>query len=155
MCPGNNRQDEEILIEYCAGTLEQTQAAAFERHFAECGDCARLVAGQRSVFALLDGWEPADISADFDHRLYARIAQENAEPAWLRWLNSLWKPALVTATAGAALAVMFMVQAPPAGRPHAADPSQHVRMETLDIDQVETALEDLELLTPSAETATL
>ena len=93
---------------------------------------------QRALWHTLDQWTPAEISPDFDARLYARIEREEAVPLWKRWLAWGWRPALVTAVAAAAIVIGLFVHQP-------QPPS---RTDTVDIDQVEHALEDLDLLTP-------
>jgi anti-sigma factor RsiW len=138
MCPTKDKQNAKILLEYCAGTLDPDRALDFEKHAAECAGCGREVASQRALWQTLDQWTPAEISPDFDARLYARIAREDAAPLWKKWLVWGWKPALVTAAAGAAILIgLFMRQPQP--------PS---RTDTVDIEQVEHVLEDLDMLTP-------
>jgi anti-sigma factor RsiW len=138
MCPTRDKQSAEILLGYCAGTLDPDRVSEFEKHAAECAECGRQVASQRALWRTLDQWTPADISPDFDARLYARIAREEAAPLWKKWLVWGWKPALVTAAAGAAIVIGLFV--------HQSQPPS--RTDTVDIDQVEHALEDLDLLTP-------
>jgi anti-sigma factor RsiW len=138
MCPTKEKQSAEILLEYCAGTLDPDRALEFEKHAAECAECGRQVASQRALWQTLDQWTPAEISPDFDARLYARIAREEAAPLWKKWFVRGWKPALVTAAAGAAIVIGLFVRQP-------QPPS---RTDMVDIDQVEHALEDLDMLTP-------
>ena len=76
-----------MAIDYCAGSLEPAQAAEFEHHLSECGDCTRVVAAQREVWESLGQLNVPEVSQDFDARLYARIAQEEAAPAWRKWLE--------------------------------------------------------------------
>ena len=138
MCPTRDKRSAEILLEYCAGTLDPDRTLEFEKHAAECAECGRQVASQRALWETLDQWTPAEISPDFDARLYARIAREEAAPRWRRWFTWGWKPALVTAGAGAAIVIGLFVRQP-------QPPS---RTDIVDIDQVEHALEDLDMLTP-------
>jgi anti-sigma factor RsiW len=138
MCPTRDKQSAEILLEYCAGTLDPDRASEFEKHAAECAECGRQVASQRALWQTLDQWTPAEISPDFDARLYARIAREEAVRPWKRWFAWGWKPALITVAAGAAIVIGLFVRQP-------QPPS---RTDTVDIDQVEHALEDLDMLTP-------
>jgi anti-sigma factor RsiW len=137
-CPTTNKQSTEILLEYCAGTLDPDRTLEFEKHAAECAECGRQVASQRALWQTLDQWTPAEISPDFDARLYARIAREEAAPLWKKWFVRGWKPALVTAVAGAAIVIALFVR----------QPQPPLRTDTVDIDQVEHALEDLDMLTP-------
>jgi len=137
MCPTKDTQNAKILLEYCAGTLDPDRALEFEKHSAECAECGRQVASQRALWQTLDQWTPAEISPDFDARLYARIAREDAAPLWKKWLVWGWKPALVTAAGAAILIGLFMRQPQPPSRTY-----------TVDIEQVEHVLEDLDRLTP-------
>jgi anti-sigma factor RsiW len=147
-----------MAINYCAGSLEPTQAAEFERHLSECGDCTRIVAAQREVWESLGQLNVPEVSNDFDARLYARIAQEEAAPAWRKWLNrilkpatpvAIWKPALSMAALCAMLAVGLMLRSP---QPPLANTVQTVQMEAphVDIEQVANALDELDLLMPAA-----
>jgi hypothetical protein len=135
------------LLEYAAGGLDAAGREAVERHIGECGPCRDLVADQRGVWAALDGWEAPPVSVDFDRRLYARIARE--ESWWDRILR-LFSPVLmrrglpVAAAAGLAL-VAILVMSHPAPVPPA--PLAKVQQaEPLRPDQVETALQDMEML---------
>jgi anti-sigma factor RsiW len=138
MCPTKDKQNAKILLEYCAGTLDPDRALEFEKHAAECAGCGREVASQQALWQTLDQWTPAEISPDFDARLYARIAREDAAPPWKKWLVWGWKPALLTAAAAAAILIGLFVHQP-------QPPS---RTDTVDIEQVEHVLEDLDMLTP-------
>ena len=137
LCPSRDRSNAGIPLEYCAGTLDPDQAAEFEKHAAGCAECGRLVAEQRALWQVLDEWSPAEISTDFDARLYARIEREQAASPWRQWFVWAWKPALLTAAACGVLAVGLWVRQTPPARP-----------ETVDVEQVEHALEDLDMLTP-------
>lgn len=142
----------EIVIDYCAGTLESRERADFERHLADCAECSRVVASQREVWETLDGWTAPAVSANFDARLYSKIARENEAPAWVRWMRRIlrppvpiaaWKPAVSLAAACAVLAAGLMVRAPQVDQ-HAPQ----IRSERVDIDQVQTALDDIDVLMP-------
>lgn len=155
VCSLQNKKGEQILLDYCAHTLEPAQAIEFEKHMESCADCRRVVEAQSEVWQLLDRWRPAPLPADFDARLYARIAQEAATPVWRQWLRrmfqpavpvSIWKPAVPIAAACALLVFGFLVRTPVV-----TEPSQHIRAEKVDIEQVETTLEDLDLLTPASQ----
>ncbi len=51
----------------------------------ECAECRRLVEAQRTVFSALDQWAAPEVSADFDKKLYARIAADKPS-FWQRFL---------------------------------------------------------------------
>lgn len=155
-CPTKRNEDAEILLDYCAQTLSPEQSAEFEIHLQQCADCSRLVEAQREVWGSLDAWTPEPVSGDFDARLYARIAREQAAPAWLTWLRRifhppvpypLWKSAVPLAAACAVLAAGLAVRMPDATT--AAQPQ--LRADKVDIEQVEQTLEDFDILTPAAQ----
>jgi anti-sigma factor RsiW len=144
-CLKNNKEGADILIEYLAGTLDPARQAALERHAAECPECRGLL----GVWTTLDEFKAPEVSPDFDARLYARIAAEKSAPWWRRLLwpagpIAWWKPAIPVA-ACAALAVALIVRGP-AGGP--ADGNKQAKVEPVSMEQVEQALEDLELLAP-------
>jgi anti-sigma factor RsiW len=140
----------EILLNYSAGALDAARAAEVARHVEACADCRRVV----EVWQTLDHWTPPAVSRDFDTRLYARIAEENAAPVWRRWALrifqpaipvAIWKPAVSLAAACAVLAVGLVVRTP-----SPTDQTKQVRVENVDIEQVANALDDLEILTPKS-----
>lgn len=152
ICPINPNQKAEMLLDYCGRSMEPARAAEFERHMEECAECRRLVEAQAAVWTALDGWTPAPVSPDFDVRLYARIAQEDAAPGWRKWLRrvfspavpvAIWKPAVPLAAACAVLVCGFLIRMP--GPQNAG---QQMRADKVDIEQVEKTLEDLDMLTP-------
>jgi anti-sigma factor RsiW len=153
ICPKElGKEGAEILVDYCAQTLDPARAVEFERHMEICGDCRRLVQAQSDVWETLDQWTPEPVSADFDARVYARIAQEQAAPAWRQWWWRIsrpvspfaaWKPAVSLAAACAVLAVAFVVHLPGTG-----GGASQIAPEKVDIEQVEKTLDDLDILTP-------
>jgi anti-sigma factor RsiW len=155
-CPTKRNEDAEILLDYCAQTLPPLQTAEFEVHLKQCADCSRLVEAQKEVWGALEAWTPHPVSVNFDARLYARIAQEQAAPAWQLWLRRifqpalpypLWKSAVPLIAACALLAVGLTVR-----MPNAASPVHpQLRAEKVDIEQVEQTLEDFDILTPAAQ----
>lgn len=150
-CAIKSRSGAQALSDYCAGTMDASQAAAFETHLRECDECRGIVNAQREVWGALGEWSPPEVSPDFDARLYARIRREEEVPAWRRGLRRLfqpavpwttWKPAVSLAGACMLLALGFLVRVP-----EAVDLTP--RVERVDLEQAEEALEDLEMLTPS------
>jgi anti-sigma-K factor RskA len=155
-CPTKRNEDAEILLDYCAQTLSPMQTAEFEIHLKQCADCSRLVEAQKEVWGALEAWTPHSVSVNFDARLYARIAEEQRAPAWQSWLRRifqpaipypLWKSAVPLIAACALLAVGLSVRMPEAA--NAVHPQ--LRADKVDIEQVEQALEDFDILTPSAQ----
>ncbi|HXP83878.1 MAG TPA: zf-HC2 domain-containing protein [Bryobacteraceae bacterium] len=148
-CLHNHKQGAEILTEHLAGTLDRDREAELERHAKDCPDCRRML----EVWDRLDEFPAPALSEDFDHRLYARIANEARMPWWRRmWLPTaslwrpLWRPVLPLATACAVLALALLVRNP--------DPNEGVKQVRIEqsggpeIEQVVQALDDLELLSP-------
>jgi anti-sigma-K factor RskA len=145
MICAKEKQGAEILMDYCAGALDANRAATFEEHLEVCEDCRRLVQAQREVWEKLDRWTPPAVSPDFDARLYARIAREEASSSRVQWWRTLWTPAVSLAAACAVLAVAFLVRVPQAG-----DSAKQIRTDKVDIEQVEQTLEDLDILAPAS-----
>lgn len=150
-CPVQNSDSIEILLDYCAAKLPAGQAAEFERHLKICPECQAFAQSQQKVWTALDVWEEEPVSAGFDAKLYQQIQRTDQRPSWRQWLSDrmTWKPAL--AAAGAAVAVVLLVQAPAQRVPQA--PPQiapavvvNSRVETIEPDQIERALDDLEML---------
>jgi hypothetical protein len=133
-CPLEFGQSAELIVGYGARTLDPETAAAFERHMDSCAACRDLTAAQKAVWAALDDAEPAlHVSPDFDGRLFRRIEKADNR----RW----WWRALVPAMACLALAAVVLLRQPdPARAPQA--PTRP----TLQIEQVEHALDDMDLL---------
>jgi anti-sigma factor RsiW len=146
ICIKDNQQGAEILTDYCAGNLDPVRASELGAHLQECAECRKLAAAQSAVWEMLEVWKPIEVSLDFDAKLYARIARERAEPAWLRW----WKPVVsMAAVAGVLfLAVMRMPYSTSHQVQSAPSFKAQVSSEKIDVDQVEQALEDLDMLAP-------
>jgi anti-sigma factor RsiW len=131
-CPIKTQENREWLLDYSAGRLNRQHAVMVERHMEACPDCAEFVAEQRVVWEALGRWEPQEISPDFNRRLYQRIDQ--AKPA--SWLQLLWRP-LVPVAAACLLLVAGVALHTPAAPP---------RVETVEPEQVERTLDDLQML---------
>jgi anti-sigma factor RsiW len=145
-CLQNDPQGAEILMDYCAGTLDAASSAQLEAHFRNCAACNRAAEAQRKVWQVLDEWTPEEVSSDFDRRLYARIAAEGRE-RW--WKPSLRKP-LVPAIAVAAMLILALLPRSPHVRVPPASPTPQVVVagQRIDLRQVEQALDDMDMLTP-------
>jgi hypothetical protein len=143
-CPVRHAEHAEILLDYCAGKLSQDSLTAFESHRENCAECKEFCAKQQAAWTALDVWEPEPVSEKFDSALYARIAAFENRSWWQRWA---WRPALSLGAACAAMAVALFVQTP-IHPPKAAAPAvrETTRVETLEPDQLERTLEDLEML---------
>lgn len=156
-CLHNNKQGADILIEHLAGTLAPARRAELDRHTKDCPDCRRLL----EVWNHLDDFQAPALSSDFDHRLYARIANEARLPWWRRMLlpsvslwQPLWRPVLPLAAACAVLVLALVVRDPdavPGTGQSVSDSVKQVSVERFDrsqADQLVQALDDLELLSP-------
>jgi hypothetical protein len=145
-CLQNDPQGAEILMDYCAGTLDAALSAQLEAHFRDCAACNQAAEAQRKVWQALDEWKPGGVSSDFDERLYARIAAEGRE-RW--WRPSLRRP-LVPAIAAAAMLILALLPRSPQTHVPPPNPTTQVVVagQRIDLRQVEQALDDMDMLTP-------
>ena len=162
-CGNENNPIADNLLEYCAGTLDESASAKIEAHLRECRACEQLVSAQRATLSVLDEWQPPAVSEDFDARLYQRIAVEKQGNWAKRWWNGIrasglspiWKPAIPIGAAAVALSVGLLLRTPPSPILSVAPVPPAVSIEpvstsaqTVDADQLESALDDLDMLTP-------
>ena len=158
-CPIKTTENAEVLIDYSSGRLTPDMASMFQSHMESCADCRAFSEAQRSAWVALDAWEPVPVTADFDRRLYARIDQYEQSNWWTKmWHRNIWQygsfgPAMPIATACVTLAVGVMLYLPLNNKPVVDLSSPQTRIESSDLDQIETTLEDIEMfkqLTPAA-----
>jgi len=137
-----SRNGAELIVGYVARTLDAETEAEFRRHLELCCACREAVAAQQAVWSALDAWRAILVSPDFDNRLLRRIAQEERggrwRPGWPQWR---WRPAVPVAAACILLACAFLLQSP---APKLAEQAQ--ARPKLEIEQVEHALDDIDLL---------
>ena len=155
-CPIKTKENAEVLLDYSSGRLTPDVAAMFQSHMESCVDCRAFSIAQRAAWDALDAWEPMPIPADFDRKLYARIDQYEKSGWWTKlWHRSIWQsgsfgPAMPIATACLTLAVGVMLYLPM--NKQAVDlTSPQTKIESSDLEQIETTLEDIEMfkqLTP-------
>jgi anti-sigma factor RsiW len=144
-CPIETRHTE-MLVSYTAGELDQETALMLEQHFAVCPACQSTAMEQSAVWKALDAWEIPPVSLDFDRRLYSRI-DAGTRPSWWERLTLSFRPmplrqtVPLAATAGLLLMAGLLLHQPGPVGSSTAPPSHIVRA-----DQVETTLDDLELL---------
>lgn len=142
-CVLNPQEQEELLIGYCAFTLDTETARSYERHLRDCKHCAALVEMQRRVDESLEAWTAPELSRDFDQKLFARIrAEEQAPKAWWQFwagLNLGWKPALPLALAALVLIFALLRSTAPT---EVAQQNDSIQAE--EIEQVERALDVME-----------
>lgn len=163
ICIKDHQQGAEILMDYCARKLDPARSAEFGKHLQECAECRQLTAAQSAVWEMLDSWTPTEVSADFDAKLYARIAQERTAPAWRQWTRRIFRPAVPrpfwkpVASIAAVGAVLFLAvhRMPDAAVRVPNDPAHAVQLssERIDVDQVEQALEDMDVLAPAGQSS--
>jgi len=142
-CPQNTGDAAEWIVAYAARTLDSGKEAAFERHLESCASCREMAAAQRAVWSALDALPPLPVSSNFDSKLYQRIAEEQRLAWWQRFSQAhwSWRPAMPVAAACAVLIVAFLVKnAGPSNTPQQQPQPQ------LQIDQVERALDDMDML---------
>jgi anti-sigma factor RsiW len=145
------------LLGYCAGELNAEAAGEVELHLKSCPECAAAVSAQAAVWKALDSWQPAPVSPDFDRRLFARIESEQAAPWWERgWeragaaINEFLRPmfaqpAFPLSVAVIVIAAGFVLDHPAkVASPGSGPVAAHVS--SIELDQVEASLEDMEML---------
>jgi anti-sigma-K factor RskA len=143
------------MVALTAGALTPAEQETLERHIAECAECRRLADEQKVVWSALGAWTVPAVSEDFDQRLHARIAVEARRPWWKREWDSLsharfsWKPVLPVAAACVALFGVFLAHNPVSLGTSPTAPAAVIRMQDaqkVDVDQVERALDDIDML---------
>jgi anti-sigma factor RsiW len=146
-CLKEGRENAELLLAYCSGKLDAEGAAAIGKHVENCAACREFVRGQQAVWSALDAWEAAPVSADFDRRLYRRI---DLEVSWWDRLIRPFRPMLVRQGIPVAASAFLVIMASvlldrPAAVPP-ADESESAQVEALQAEQVEHALDEIEML---------
>lgn len=148
ICFTNRKEGAEILLDYTSGTLDPVRSAELDRHMEACAECRRLVESQRTVYSALDQFTAPEVSADFDKKLYARIAADKPS-FWQRFLPatpiSWWKPAVPVALAALALCTVLVLRTE-----HPGSAQKQPGIGQADIEHVEQALDDMDLLAPAA-----
>jgi hypothetical protein len=159
-CPLETGKSPELLLEYPTGRLDPAVQTALEEHVAVCFDCQQAIEGNSAVWEALDAWEPVPVSMDFNHRLWQKIEQAEADRGWfdlrsfglrrfglrrfdLGRFNVSWKPALPVALLLVVGAIMVHNPREPLSIQSVAGTNGVTLSE---VDQVESALDDLQLL---------
>jgi len=132
----------DLLLDYCARSLHPDTAAILAHHMTSCSECRKLAEAQEAVWSALDSWKPPRVSEDFDERLYTHITAAQREAFWRPWLSAAFgsNRALRVAVACVVLACAFLL------RPTASNGPENSRIETLEAEQVDRAVEDIEML---------
>lgn len=146
---------EDVLLDYTAGRLDQSQAAMFERHADQCAHCAALRAAQAAIWQRLDEWKPEPVSEGFNRELWRRI-DADAEPgswidAWTKGLAaamnfSFWKRAAPLAVAIALVVTAFVFDHSAHQSMKPASATAPIIVTASDADQLDRALDDIQLL---------
>jgi hypothetical protein len=156
-CPLRKEETAHILLDYSAGRLDTASVAGLERHMESCAECAAFRLEQAAVWDALDAWKPSPVGLDFNRRLWQRIDAADAAPWYKRLTESLrmaplhinaWKPVLPLTAAILLIAAGFLFDHP-GGRssaPGAAADSVSVSVSVTEAEQVEQALDDIQLL---------
>jgi hypothetical protein len=147
-CPIRNEETAEFLLAYTARRLDPARTAVLEDHMDVCSQCAEFRAGQELVWQALDAWEAPPVTADFNRRLYQRIEAEAVAPWYRRLFNAplaMWKPAIPLGAAAVLVAAAFVWDHPVVMTPPSTAPAYHVN-NVIEAEQVENALDDLQLL---------
>jgi hypothetical protein len=132
-----------LLLDYSARKLGPEATAEVDRHLAVCNACASFVAAQSALWTELDAWEPDDISAGFDGRLYAAI-EKGGRRSWWAWN---WRPTVRFAAAACATVVLALVLTRPSKHSVRTPPPPDIpRVEGIDAEQIDRTVEDLEML---------
>ena len=139
-CPQKKGKSGELVVDYVARALDPGSAAEFERHLQSCEPCRQLVTAQRAVWTALDDWAAEPVSSNFDAKVYRRIASESQPGRW-RAMSWLWRPAVPVAAACAALFLALILK-----NPESAVAPQPAVQPKVQIEQVERALDDMDML---------
>jgi len=149
-CPLESGENAGHLLDYAAGKLNTDARAQMERHIEACPACREFAGAQQAVWQALEQWDPAEVSLDFDRRLYARIEQDVSP--WARWwggllrpLNPLFRRSVPIAAAAGVVIMAGLLMNHPSAVPAAPAP-QSAQVEALQPEQVESALDDMEML---------
>ena len=82
-----NRMENRILA-YVDGRLKESERLDVEKHLAGCAPCRVRVHEFSAVSGLLDDLPLIEPSAEFNTRVYARVAAEpKAKASWWAWLH--------------------------------------------------------------------
>lgn len=143
---------EELLLDYVAQRRNELLSNQLQLHLEQCAECRHFVEEQAKLWTVLEQWEPAEVSPEFDKRLIARIEAEKNKTIWQRWFEQLKlvlvKPALAAGVAIALLlGVVYFSRTP--GEPVAGRQEVAVKngsTENVDVEQLEQFLRDVEML---------
>jgi len=154
LCLKDTKEGAELLLDFCAGSLEAARSAELERHIESCATCREIVVAQRAVWDALGQWKAPAVSPDFNSRMYARVSGEAS--GWRKWLPGVFQPAVpysIWKSAALAAACAVLVVGFVAPSLHFREPAPQVEVDRgdkgdkVDIEQVANTLEELDMLT--------
>jgi len=137
-CPIETQENKEWLLDYSAGRLDAARTAVVEQHMERCEGCARFVEEQRLVWDALGRWEAPDLSTDFNRRLYQKVDQTQTSS----WFKRFWRPLVPVAAACLLIVAGVVLHTPTALTPERSQ----ARVESVEPEQVERTLDDLQML---------
>jgi anti-sigma factor RsiW len=147
-CLMKSQEEAALLLDYCAGRLNDSSAREVQRHMAECVACSEFVAGQQALWNVMNNWPAPPVSTDFDLGLERRIREADSsswiERAWHGLRPAFARPALALAALCMVMVAGLLLQNPRTGVAPADD--SHVRVEKIEPEQVERALDDMQML---------
>ena len=136
---------EDVLLDYISGSLEPAKAAMFERHAEQCAHCAALRTAQAAVWRSMDEWKPAAVGEGFNRELWRRIDAEPEASSWT-FRFSFWKQVAPLAVATALVVTAFVFDHSTRRPLTPTATSTPVVVTLSDADQIERALDDIQLL---------
>jgi anti-sigma factor RsiW len=146
-CPLETQESSALLLAYSSGRLDSESAVRVQRHLESCSACRQFVEHQAAVWDALDLWEAEPVSADFDRRLYQRIEQQ---VSWWDMLLRPFRPLLLhrglPVAAAAGMLIMAGVLLDRQATAPAVPPPESAQVEALQPDQVEHAVDEVEML---------
>jgi anti-sigma factor RsiW len=145
-CPIETQEGSALLLAYSSGKLDLQTIALIEPHVESCPACREFLRTQHAVWDALDLWEAAPVSADFDRRLYQRIEEQ---VSWWEMLLRPFVPAFrhalpIAAAAGVVIMATVLLDRSSVAPMPSESPAAQV--ESLQPDQVEHALAEVEML---------
>lgn len=138
-----------LLGPYADGELAPEDTWTVEKHIATCAVCSKVVADFSATSRLLQSLPAPEMSADFDARLAARLADITLAPRRSRWIDrfrgawgmrparSVWAPVAVALAVPAFAFLAFRSVGKPG--PDVAMSTDHSALEVIAGDHVRAA----------------
>jgi anti-sigma factor RsiW len=147
-CPMKSQEEVALLLDYCAGRLKDGAGRDLESHIAECSACTEFVCGQQALWNAMNEWQAPPVSEDFDRQLDRRL-RETDSSSWIERMTRALRPAFARPALALAAMCLVMVaglllQNSRTGIAPADD--SHALVEKIEPEQVERALDDMQML---------